>query len=286
MRVFVTGATGFIGSAVVRELLDAGHQVVGLARSDTSANSLIDAGAEVHRGALENLESLRTGAATADGVIHTAFFHKFSHASLSTRLSIMFGGSPRAIGSRFMAAAVETDRRVIKTLGTALTGSDRSLVVVVRDYGPHARQTRNRGGYIRWQFRRGPTQLVGGDDIGDGFAWRPCIGDASPAFRTRHRRLWLRPEPYQNCSRQGCFCLRRRRVQPLAVRASSGCGAFVQTRGGSCSGGLTTARCWRGGRAISRHCRRHRSPPELAGGQHIPRSGRFPLRLARCLCVG
>ncbi len=107
MRIFVTGATGYIGSAIIQELHEAGHQVTGLSRSNEAARKLVAAGIEAHMGALDDVDSLRRGAAASDGVIHLAYNHDFSA----------------------YATAGETDRQAVAALGSALIGSDRPFVI-------------------------------------------------------------------------------------------------------------------------------------------------------------
>jgi len=126
MRVFVTGATGFIGIPTVKELIAAGHEVLGMARSDERAPSLAALGAEVHRGSLEDLDSLRKGASASDAVLHLAFIHDWSK----------------------FAENCEIDRRAIEALGSVLAGSDRPLMVTAGTAG-----------------LAGPAQVAAEDDV-------------------------------------------------------------------------------------------------------------------------
>src|SRR5579863_9283323 len=107
MRVFITGAAGFIGTATTKELIANGHQVLGLARSDDNTKALAESGASIHRGSLEDLDSLRTGAQQTDGTIHLAFIHDFAK----------------------FAASGQIDRRAIEAMGEALAGSNKPFIV-------------------------------------------------------------------------------------------------------------------------------------------------------------
>lgn len=145
MRVFVTGATGHIGSVVVRELLAAGHQVTGLARSDASADALVAAGADVQRGTLDDLDILSAAASSADGVIHLAFVHDFSD----------YGG------------AVTTDLQAVETIGAALAGSGKPFV--------------NTSGTMMLAFSA-TGQLGREDDVADSSAPRVASENATVAL--------------------------------------------------------------------------------------------------------
>jgi nucleoside-diphosphate-sugar epimerase len=167
MRIFVTGASGWIGSAVVPELIGAGHQVVGLARSDASADALAAAGAQVQRGTLDDLDSLREAAAASDGVIHLAFKHELA-----------FSGD--------FKGAADADRRAVETIGGALAGSDRPLVIASGTLGVKPGQLATE--------RDGHGQDAGAVAWGEGPAARHATGEyvlslASDGVRSSVMRL-------------------------------------------------------------------------------------------------
>ncbi len=151
MRVFVTGATGFIGSAVVRELIEAGHQVLGLARSDAAAAKIASAGAEVHRGSLDDLDSLRSGAASSDGVIHLAYIHDFSD----------YEGTAR------------TDQRAVQTIGAALEGSGKPFVIT--------------SGTMMLTFFLPPGRLGTEKDVADAGSVAPRVASENAALALAER---------------------------------------------------------------------------------------------------
>ncbi|MEJ8306693.1 SDR family oxidoreductase [Saccharibacillus sacchari] len=131
MKVLVTGANGFVGSAIVRELQQRGHETVGLVRSKEAAERLEKDGVRTIRGSIESEELLRNAAKEMDAVIHTAFFHKFSQAGFAAKTRILLGGSPSNIPTRFMGEAVGAECRAIRALGEGLSRNGGTIVIAI-----------------------------------------------------------------------------------------------------------------------------------------------------------
>jgi nucleoside-diphosphate-sugar epimerase len=206
MRVFVTGATGFVGSAIGPELIGGGHQVLGLGRSDAAAASLTAARADVRRGSLDDIESLRKGADAADAVIHAGFIHDFAN----------------------YAAAAEKNKRAIETIGAVLAGSDRPFIVTSGTALTAPGRVATEKDSANSTFPRKSEEAAASTAAGGA---RVSVLRLPPSC-PRGRRSRIRPAPHPRRARQGRVGVRRAGSQPLARSASARCRSSLQARAG------------------------------------------------------
>ena len=213
MRVFVTGASGHIGSALIPELPGNGHEVVGLARSDRSAAALEAAGAQVHRGDLDDLDGLHEAAKSADGVVHLAFKHE-------------------AMAAGDYVTAIADDLKAIEAMGAALDGTGKPFVGTGGTLMLAHGGITGRAGTEDDVLTSGP-RVDAENTVTTGFADRGIRSSRHPPLADRAqltRPPRLRPHPDRDRPRQGRGRLRRRRGQPLARRAHPGRRAAVPAR--------------------------------------------------------
>ena len=219
MRVFVTGATGWVGSAVVKDLLSSGHEVVGLTTTSQGARKLQALGAKARVGRLGEHDLLREAAAESDGVVHTAFIHGLSNMSMPTRLSLFAGALNGGVVASFLRILQQTETGAIGTLGAGLVGSSaRPLVVASRVLA--LRRAESERARQSHPHDSEPVVLRGG---GSRFCRaRGSLDDrAACPDRPRRRRTRLHRPYHRRSAQEGCFRLHRRRREPMARRACS-----------------------------------------------------------------
>ena len=217
MRVFVTGATGWVGSAVVKDLLSSGHEVVGLTTTPQGARKLQALGAKARVGRLGDHDLLRQAAAESDGVIHTAFIHGLPNMSLATRFRLFAGALNGGVVTSFLRILQQTEAGAIGALGAGLEGYARPLVVASAVLAlPQGRVSNERDNHVLTLPNRSFSEAA---------ALRFCrargsLDDrAACPDRSRRRRPWLRRPHHRRRAQEGRFPLYRRRRQSMARRA-------------------------------------------------------------------